>query len=59
VPTDMGTVDPKALQGIIEEIPLRRIAAPQDIARVAVFLASDLAGYVNGQVLCVDGGRHM
>ena len=37
-------------------IPVRRIAAPQDIANVAVFLVSDLAGYINGTTVVVDGG---
>jgi 3-oxoacyl-[acyl-carrier protein] reductase len=37
-------------------IPLRRIGTPDDIARVAVFLASDDSAYMTGQVLTVDGG---
>lgn len=36
--------------------PLGRIAQPEDIAGAAVFLASDLAGHITGQVLAVDGG---
>jgi NAD(P)-dependent dehydrogenase (short-subunit alcohol dehydrogenase family) len=36
--------------------PLRRIGEPDDIARAVVFLASDLAAFVTGQVLAVDGG---
>lgn len=36
--------------------PLKRAASPQEIARVALFLASDEASYVNGQALAVDGG---
>lgn len=41
----------------INEIPLHRAGNPEDIARVALFLASDLAAYVTGQVLQVDGGK--
>jgi 3-oxoacyl-[acyl-carrier protein] reductase len=37
-------------------IPMRRIGAPEDVARVAVFLAGPDASYVTGQVLTVDGG---
>jgi glucose 1-dehydrogenase len=37
-------------------VPLGRVAAPVDIAQVALFLASDRAGYVNGEDICVDGG---
>lgn len=40
-----------------ELTPLRRLAVPEDIAKVAVFLASDDAGFVTGAVLPVDGGR--
>ena len=36
--------------------PLRRYAAPEEQAAVAVFLASDEASYVNGQAVAVDGG---
>jgi len=35
---------------------MRRLGAPDDIAKVAVFLASDEASYITGQVLTVDGG---
>jgi NAD(P)-dependent dehydrogenase (short-subunit alcohol dehydrogenase family) len=36
--------------------PLRRAAQPDELANVALFLASDLASYVNGQAIAVDGG---
>ena len=38
------------------EIPLRRIAEPEEFGKVAAFLLSPAAGYVVGQVLFVDGG---
>ena len=36
-------------------IPMRRVATPEDIAEVAIYLASARAGYVNGEDICVDG----
>ena len=35
---------------------MRRIGKPEDVANVALFLASDLASYVTGQIIGVDGG---
>ena len=42
-----------------KKIPLRRGATPDDVADVAVFLASNLSSYVSGQVIQVDGGMNM
>jgi NAD(P)-dependent dehydrogenase (short-subunit alcohol dehydrogenase family) len=39
-------------------VPLGRAGVPEDVAGAAVFLASDLAGYVTGVTLPVDGGTH-
>lgn len=44
-------------RALLEGIALRRFGTPDDIARAVVFFASDLAGFVNGQILSVDGGR--
>jgi NAD(P)-dependent dehydrogenase (short-subunit alcohol dehydrogenase family) len=41
---------------VIENIPLRRLASPEEIAGIVAFLASDEAKYVTGAVLSVDGG---
>ncbi len=43
----------------IQKIPLRRGGTTEDIANVALFLASDLSSYVSGQVIQVDGGMNM
>jgi len=40
-------------------IPLRRMGTVQDVAGAVAFLASEAAGYITGQVLCVDGGMAM
>jgi len=47
---------PEVAERRAELVPLRRVAAPPDIADVVVYLASNRAGYVNGEDLCVDGG---
>ena len=58
--TDMTQVLPDAVkEGAMAVIPLKRFGTPEDVARAAAFLASDEAGYITGQVLCVDGGMAM
>src|SRR5436305_10522590 len=57
IETDMSeAVRNKAGDKIAKVIPMRRIGQPDDIARVAVFLASPDASYITGQILTVDGG---
>lgn len=55
----MRKADASELQGRIAGIALGRIAEPEDIANACVFLASDMAGYISGQVLGVDGCASM
>lgn len=47
------------LQRVRAEIPLGRLGRPEDVAHVAVFLASDWAAYLTGVVVNVSGGLHM
>ena len=54
--TKVTTSNPKRLQGAIEQIPLKRIGTPAEMAGVALFLASPLASYIVGQTIVVDGG---
>jgi 3-oxoacyl-[acyl-carrier protein] reductase len=42
---------------LVERIAMKRLDTAQDIANSVVFLAPGLAGFVNGQVLAVDGGK--
>lgn len=57
IETEMTQAMPEAVLGkAVESIPLGRIGAVEDIANTVVFLASDQAGYITGQVICVDGG---
>jgi len=44
------------LERVVQSNPFRRIGSPEEIAGAAVFLVSDAASYVNGQVLVIDGG---
>lgn len=44
---------------ILENVPLGRLGTPEDIAGVVCFLASDLAAYITGQTIIVDGGMVM
>ena len=54
--TDMVAALPEqVIQPMIQAIPLRRIGEPEDIANGFLFLASDLASYVTGEILSVDG----
>ncbi|MBU5611752.1 3-oxoacyl-ACP reductase FabG [Geomonas azotofigens] len=48
--------DAGSLQDLLEKIPLKRIGAPEEVARMVVVLASDIASYVTGRTIFVDGG---
>lgn len=60
VDTDMtADLPPELRENYLRQIPLGRSAAPEEVARVVRFLASEEAGYVTGAVVPVDGGSSM
>ena len=60
IQTDMTEVlSEKVKESTKTQIPMGTFGQPEDIAKAVAFLASDDAGYITGQVLCVDGGMAM
>jgi 3-oxoacyl-[acyl-carrier protein] reductase len=60
IDTEMTKVLPDTVRDeLLRQIPLARLGAPADVAKAALFLASDLADYITGQVVVVDGGMVM
>jgi 3-oxoacyl-[acyl-carrier protein] reductase len=57
ITSDMtGALSDGAREAMLEQIPLKRAGLPGDVASAALFLASDDAAYITGQVIAVDGG---
>ena len=60
IDTDMTAVLSDAVkEEMIKTIPLGRVAQPEEVAKAVLFLVSDYASYITGQVLNVDGGMVM
>ena len=60
IDTDMtSAMTEEQREKILEGIPLSRLGTPDDVAGVVLFLASDEAGYITGQVIGVNGGLYM
>ena len=57
--TSVTTEHPERLKTALDTISLGRLGTPEDVADVALFLASPLARYVTGQTIVVDGGRSL
>ena len=60
VETDMtASLSEKVKESMINQIPLGRVGKPEDVAAAVVFLASERAAYITGQVIHVSGGMYM
>ncbi|MCX8036542.1 MAG: 3-oxoacyl-[acyl-carrier-protein] reductase [Candidatus Sumerlaeia bacterium] len=60
IQTDMtASLKPEIKEAILKQIPVGRMGLPDEVAACVLFLASDLAAYVTGHVLVVDGGMAM
>ncbi len=60
IDTDMTKAMPdSAKEALVSQVPLGKMGQPQDIANAVAFLASDMASYITGHVICVDGGMAM
>lgn len=60
ITTEMTDALPEDIkEAMLKQIPLAKLGAPEDIANVAVFLASDASKYITGQTIHVDGGLVM
>ena len=57
ISTEMSdAIEEKTRENLLNQIPLGRIGSPEDIANMALYLASDQAGYITGQTIAIDGG---
>lgn len=60
ITTDMTTAHgEKLIENVLKQIPMERLGEPLEIARMAVFLATDASNYITGQTFAVDGGMTM
>jgi 3-oxoacyl-[acyl-carrier protein] reductase len=60
IETDMTDVlDEEKRSAIAQTIPLGRLGKPEDIAKLALFLAGDSASYITGEVIKADGGMYV
>ena len=53
---DSGVSKEEMLKQMASEIPLKRLASPKEVASAVIYLSSEIAGYITGQTIVVDGG---
>ena len=58
-PVQSGYISPELEDSLINDIPLKRVGQPEDIANAVVFFASEQAAWITGQLLVVHGGHRM
>ena len=58
-PVQSGYMTKEIVEALLPDIPLRRVGRPEDIADAVLFLSSEQAGWITGQVLSVHGGHRM
>lgn len=60
IDTDMmKDVPAEVLKGIIEQIPVKRLGQPEEVARAVLFLVSDDSGFITGETMSINGGHYM
>jgi NAD(P)-dependent dehydrogenase (short-subunit alcohol dehydrogenase family) len=60
IETEMtGAVPEEIMQRVVEQIPMRRLGRPDEVARVVVFLAEPASNYITGQIYSINGGLNM
>jgi acetoacetyl-CoA reductase len=57
--TMVQTMPDDVLKAMIAQVPMGRLAKPEEIARAVVFLAADESGFITGQTLSINGGHYM
>ncbi|MCP5061260.1 MAG: SDR family oxidoreductase [Ignavibacteriae bacterium] len=53
---EAGITKEQMLEKMANDVPLKRLASPEEIASAVIYLSSEIAGYINGQTIVVDGG---
>jgi NAD(P)-dependent dehydrogenase (short-subunit alcohol dehydrogenase family) len=60
IETEMtAVVPPEIMERVVDQIPVRRLGRPDEVARVVLFLAESESGYITGQVYSINGGLNM